>query len=286
MRTTTVKDLGANLPIGVQRENALIKPFTLRPHTAQTDRLLNIWREANKGQHIGWEVCKYLSLIVLSIGDEAFPLDANGDSPIESVTRFHSMNFGDVMYLWLYARIMAVEEKCEVPYACPRCGLVSKAIADLWTTEVLVIDSVKETQTWAGLKKGFTLKSGKKSGDICLRPAPFSAFLLPGTSAQSTDSIGYAQIKECIVKVKGTEEHHMLADDELDTLPKMDWLRLDRIAGRVSGGPKMRTAIRCDGSIEEAGKDPVPCGNEMTHALDWSYDSFFDSSVPLESLTN
>lgn len=284
MRTTTIKEQGAKLPLGILKGGKLVKDFVLRPHNAKVDRLLNIWREANKGQHIAWEVCKYLSLVVASIGDEALPLDASGDTAVESVNRFMELNFGDVMYLWMYARIMAVEELCEIGYKCPRCLISSKLTIDLWGTEVVAIDDPKEMERWLTLKVGFTLAAGKKSKEVCVRPAPFSSLLVEGATAGSTDSIGYAQLRECIVRLKGVDGQHILTDEEIDTLPKMDWLRLDRNAGKTTGGPKMRTPFMCEGTIEEDGKEPKPCGNAMAHALDWSYDSFFDSSVPLGRL--
>ena len=157
MQTTTIKEQGMRLPIGLPDGGKLVKDFTLRTHNAKVDRLLNIWREANKGQHIGWEVAKYLSLTVASIGGEGLALDARGDSTAEDVNRFLQLCFGDVMYLWIYARIAAVEEMCEVPYACPKCGTRAKATVDLWGTEVLAIDSVKEMEAWLELKGGIQL---------------------------------------------------------------------------------------------------------------------------------
>lgn len=290
MRITTLKEQGQKLPIGMVGGDSgrqLLKDFTLREHNAKTDRLLNIWREANKGQHIAWEVCKYLSLIVESIGGESVTLDAKGDSTPETTARFMQLYFGDAMYLWMFSRIAAVEEKCEIPYMCPRCAFKGKAIVDLWGTEVLVIDTVKELEKWVELKKGIKLTTGKRAMSVCVTPAPLTALMFSGATAESTDSLGYGQLRECISKVKGVEGRYNLKDEELDTISKMDWLRLDRIAGKVTGGPKMRTPIDCEGSLDpDEGEDnePQPCGNTISRALDWSYDAFFDSSVPLASL--
>lgn len=285
MKTTTIRKHGQKLPLGFLVSGELNRDFRLRPHTAATDRMINIWREANVGTHVSMLVAKYLSLVIESAGGESYPLNPDGNSSEETVVRFLDWTFGDVMYAYLYARIIAVEEWMEVGFGCPTCGNIRTTEVDLWDTEVDVIESAEELQAWITLKNGMRLDNGKTCRKLLLRSVPYRALTLPGGSQEGTDSMGYNQLRESVIQVDGADTpSYSPTDGELDRITKLDMLRLDRQAGKVAAGPKLRTHAVCQHMVNKDTGALVECGTKILNALDWRYDSFFDSSVPQERL--
>lgn len=281
MRITTAKDLGTALPIGVVQGKELVKEFTLRPYKSRVDRLMNLWREANEGRHVGYEVAKLVALLVENVGKRAYALTEAGDTTPEQDLRVLDWWFGDVMYVYLRIRIQAVGARMSVPYACPHafqgrpCGHRAEAKADLEEVEVRVIESVAELKAWVKLIDGFSLSDEPKIrvSKLRLQPIPFRAFTLPGGSVEGAEAIGYNQIREAVCEVAGAGPEYILTDADLDEVSKRDQLAINRQAGQVTAGPLLRTTITCP-----------RCSAEIVAALDWSYNNFFDHSVPLSEL--
>ncbi len=278
MHTKTVGELGSTLPIGFYSEQSkqLVKSFSLRPYKSKVDRMMNIWREANEGKHIAWLVTKFMSLIVEEYGGNHFSLDEKGDSADEFMTKILDWHFSDVLYMYLWARIQVCNEMT-VSYGCPNtdCTLqTAEARIDLKTVEVSVVDTLEECRFWVKLRDGFRLANGKRCTKIELQPVPFRTVLLQGgTQGNVDDSLGYNQLREAIVSVDGGGDRYILTDDELDEMTKIDQLILNSSAGKLTAGPKMRTTIQCD-----------KCNNPIERALDWRFDHFFDSSIPVSHL--
>lgn len=275
MITTTVKELGMQLPVGVLKDGKLEKAFSLRPYKSKVDRYLNIYREANEGRTMAHLAAKFLSLIVESAGGVAYPLAQSGDSTVDSEGKIYSWYFADVLYAYLYSRIVNVSELIEVPYRCPRCGTKGIAKADLWTTEVKVIEKVEELSTWVDLNDGFKLENGKTCKRIKLHPVKYQAMFAAGSGNSGVGGLSYAQLRESIAAVDETPPGYTIKDSEIDDIGKMDMLRIDRQAAIVSAGPDMRTSIDCP---------KADCGVQIKDALNWAFDPFFDSSVPLVAL--
>lgn len=278
MINQTVKELGSKLPIGFYSEQSkqLVKTFTLRPYKSKVDRMMNIWREANQGRHVAWLVSKFLSLVVEEYGGQHFSLDDKGDSAEEFMTRILDWPFSDVLYMYLWARVQVCSEM-SVSYGCPNvdCSLKhAEATIDLTSVEVSVIEDIKECKFWVPLRDGFRLANNKLCKKIELKPVPFRTILLAGgTQGQVEDSLGYNQLREAVSNVEGGGERYILTDEELDEMSKMDQLLLNAHAGKLTAGPKMRTTINCD-----------KCQQPIERALDWRFDHFFDSSIPVSHL--
>jgi hypothetical protein len=280
MRTTTLGELGPKLPIGFVKGKTLNKDFTLRPYKSWVDRVLNVWREANEGRSMAALAAKFLSLLVSTAGGEEYTLTAEKDSTAEQELRVYRWYWADVMYAYLFARVKTVGSIIEVPYACPnrfavgaaRCDAAGLNRADLNSTEVQVVEDVAELKHWIELRDGFPLRDGKTAKELCLQPVRFTAQALPGSSVQDINAIGYNHLREAIAEIKGVGEYSM-TNSEIDEISKVDALILDRAASKVTAGADMRTHLECP-----------KCGCKIINALNWSLDSFFDSSVPLEAL--
>lgn len=277
MRATTLGELGASLPIGVVDGKVLKKDFTLRPYKSWVDRTLGLWREANQGKHIALLVAKYMSLVVESAGGVTYPLTTERDSLPAQEFAFHGWWYADVMYAYLYSRVQTVGSKIAVPYSCPmrtasgpaRCDAAGIKIADLNSIEVDVAESPSELEVWVDLTRGFQLRKGQTCKKLKLRPIKFRAQMLAGSGAVGVDSVGYNHFRDAVCAVDCIEGEYVLIDQEIDEIEKIDTLRVDRQANKVAAGASLRTHLDCP-----------KCGAKIVNALDWDFDSFFDSSVP------
>lgn len=278
MKHTTVKELGAELPIGFvsEKSNQLVKSFSLRPYKSKVDRQMNIWREANQGKPGAWLIVKFLSLLVEEAGGNYFRLDDKGDSSPELMAKILDWNFSDVIYMHMWARIQVCAQMA-VAYGCPNidCSLKSaETIIDLTSIEVSCAEKVEECKFWVDFRDGFKLPNRKICRKIELRSIPFRAVLLPGGGQGSVDdSLGYNQMREAVSAVDGADDGYILTDEDLDELSKWDQMLINAKAGKVTAGLKMRTTLICD-----------KCKQPIVRALDWSFDHFFDSSIPVKLL--
>jgi len=282
MYTTTIKELGPKLPIGRIQGNTLLKDFSLRPYKSRIDRFMNIWREQNEGQHQALLSAKFLSLVVESFAGEALPLIAEGkekgNSTPEVMLKVLDWYWADAMYVYLYSRITTLSEFIEVPFACPmsKCGFKGMLKPNLLTTEVVVMESPEELFHWVKMRRGFKVNQNKHHvQELKLQPVKFKTLLAPGAVMEGVESLGYNQFRDSIAELKGVDRNYVITDEEIDEIERIDTLMVDRQAGKVSAGPKLRTTLECP-------KDK--CGGRIINALDWSFDSFFDSSVPLGEL--
>jgi hypothetical protein len=276
MQTTTVGELGPKLPIGFLKDGVLDKEFDVRPYIARIDRHLNLWREANEGKHIGYLVAKFVSMITSKVQGTAWVLTPDGDSSLELEYQVHEWWNADVMYIYFWSRIAALGEKCEVPYAClsTKCGDTGFLTTDLKSTEVVTLDNVKELENVIALTDGFTLRDKKtKVRSLRVQPIKFRAITLPGTGTEGAEGMGYNHLREAVVGVGELREHYALADDEIDQISKKDMLLINVKAGKVNAGLKLKTTVNCP-----------KCDRPIVDALDWSFETFFGSSVPLGDL--
>lgn len=277
MRTTTIQELGSKLPIGEVADGVLQKEFTLRPYKGRVDRHLAVWREANEGKNMAHLAAKYLSLIVAAAGRSAFDLTADGNSTADQEYKIGDWYFADAMYAYVYSRIVNISEWIEIPFMCPKCKTQGMMKADLRTTEVRVLESPAELVVMVDLQDGFKLAStGKLARRLKLNPVRFRAMLLPGQAQAEVGSLTYTQLRESIVEVDGAPVGTVLTDTELDELTKRDLLRIDRQTTIVAAGVDLRTTVTCP---KEA------CGFKVRDAMNWAFDPFFDTSVPLSALT-
>lgn len=281
MKKTTIKELGSNLPIGILDKGKLKKEFVLRPYKSKVDRILNIWREVNEGKPLGYLTAKYISLVVDRVADIGFTLDATGNSGADQELKIHNWYFADVLYALIYSRITSISNIIEVAWSCPmrnaegaaKCNGQGIAKADLWSTEVNVIEDVKELEHWLKLKKGFKLRDGGLCRKVKMKPVTFQSQLSIGAASVGINSVGYHHFMDAIIGVDCLEGDYILTMGEIDEIEKIDALTIDRQAGKIAAGADLRTHLECS-----------KCGAKIVNALNWSFDHFFDYSIPSEVL--
>lgn len=281
MKTVTLKELGPQLPIGIlDDKKKLHKGFQLRPYKARVDRIMSTWRETNDSyQQL---VPKFVSLLVTRAGPESYSLTKDGDTTPEDVARIHGWYLADVIYAYLWARVQ-LTEKIMLPYSCPlpACGSAGALEADLSSVEVVVIETAGELMQWVDLRDGIKLQHGPGAGKTCrrlkLKPPTYRALLLPGQGMVSVGELSPSILREMVV---GTDvvrnQQHLLTDEEIDDISKVDMLLLDKASESIAAGVKLHTELNCP-----------QCG-ALSPVSDtvWLFDYFFGSSVPTSALMN
>jgi hypothetical protein len=91
------------------------------------------------------------------------------------------------------------------------------------------------------------------------------------------NSIGYHHFREAVDQVETNASgegkkrfDYVLTNEEIDEIEKIDVLVIDRQADKIAAGPDLRTHLECP-----------KCGIKILNALNWSFDHFFDLSVPM-----
>lgn len=279
MRVTTLGELGPKLPIGFQKNKDLIKDFDLRPYKTKVDRHLGLWKEANEdtytpGQLMACHVAKFVSLICNSAGGMALPISDDGDSLPASELKVHNWYFADVMYLYLFARIQALGKMLAYPVACPNtaCDFVSESAKfDLTTIDVRVAESADELHDWHTLQDPFPLKNGNTCKSVKIEPVRWSTMALPGMLDGTMSNITMRSLQAAICAVNGEEAEYRLRDSEMDELSRFDRVTINRRAGSIAAGVDLETELECP-----------KCKTKIKNPLNWTFDYFFDMSLPLE----
>jgi len=280
MRETTIAELGPNFPIGFPDDNGkLIKPFTLRPYKARIDRHLGHWREANEGRSITYLVAKLMSMVVSQAGPHQLPLDKDGDSTAEGELGVSQWFFSDVMYAYVWARIKSLDPFLWLPVKCPVCPFSAPRVKfDLRTCTVFVAESLEDMRREVTLRDGFPLRGGKETVKaVTLQPVKWAALYDDGAIGTAITSSSYVQLQSAIRAINGSDNPYTPLVEELDEASRVDMLLMDRGSNIVSAGLDLETSITCPGVKDEE------CGFDITEKLDWSFDSFFDSSFQLEN---
>lgn len=281
MYTTTLGELGPQLPIGSIQGGELVKGFELRPFKSRIDRHLGQWKEANgerygTGQLLACQVAKLLSLIVAKYGNDALSIGDDGNSTAAGELAVHKWYFSDVMYLYLFARVHSLGNEMEHPVACPanRCGFkTDAAIFDLNTIDVRVADSTDDLYCWVKLRRPYVLRDGKtKLNQVKLEPVRWATMAKPGVLGGSMAQVAVVTLQDSICAINGNDNEYRMTPDEIDEMQKVDRVVINRQANKVAAGVDLETTIECP-----------KCGMQIANPLDWTYDYFFDASLPLET---
>jgi len=279
MIVTTVKERGLRLPVGKVVDGHLVQTFTLRPYKSWVDRAMGNWRQANQGRELPYLVAKYLSLVVAEACGRAFSLTDDRDSLPEVELGILEWPMVDVFYAYLMSRISAVTSLVAIPFTCPQCRTEhSNVTYDLSNMRVECADEIKDIRCVVPLRDGFRLADGTQATSVTLSPAPWRVMLIPGVLGGGLGTIEYQHLRETIVEVNG--ESRMLLESELDDMGKLDRVLIDRKAGGLVSGPSLQTVAECTGER----KDGTPCRYVHSRTLVWTFDDFFESSVPEEVL--
>lgn len=283
MIKTTLKENGPRLPIGIVVDGKVEKTFNFRTFKAKIERHLGNWKEGAKdthspGQLIAMQVPKLLSLLVTRIGSSEIQVDNSGDSLPQSELIFYQAYFADIMYMYLYLRSQTLGTRVRCPVSCDsgKCSYSGMAEFDLSETSVNIAEDLKEVYQWVTLQRPFKLRDQKTlCSKVKVGPVTWSTMTKPGIIGGSIGTIELATLQDAICAVNGSDTPYHFTDEDIDEMEKIDRVRIDRIAAKSHVGVDLNVTISCP-----------KCRAPIVNPLNWEYENFFGSSLPLETLTS
>lgn len=262
MKTTTLGELGWNMPIGVlDAKGHLQKSFKLKPFRMKEEKKLGELREKG-GMHLGRYVSQVLAVMVEEVGGEKLePL-----SMPQRILKFGGMFMADVLYIYVALRLDALGEDMKIRIPCPKCRETFDFIADLRTLDVGTIEEPAEAVHEVTLKHGFPYQGATRK-QVTLNPVQWQVF-----ESKSTRDIGALQaavIQNSIVGVDGVEpaKFSPIPESSLDEITKRDIETISKALDDRTPGPQMIVTAEC-----------TRCASKWTAPIDWGYDNFFHHS--------
>ena len=284
MKTTTIKENGYKLPIGVlstdgDRKGKLIRDFSLRPYKSSIDRNISDWMEANESKYptrsvfIAARVAKFISLICSQFGDKAWALDKDKNSTPEQELAVYGMYYADVFYVYYMARIAALGPQYEFPYVCPdkkcKANEGSTIIFDLSTTDVDILEDNDPLEKWVTLSHPFKNRDGRLVKKLKIAPARWGLTSRPDFYGATTVGVSVSILRECVRQIDSQEGNYELIDDEIDEIHHMDIINIDRHTKTLAPGLDLQTKVTCI------------CGQIILNPVNWTPDFFLASSLPI-----
>lgn len=283
MYTSTVKDLGSKLPVGIMHNGKLQRELELVPIKAKVDRVMAEWKEREAesklpGQVIAGAVPKLLSLVVRRVGEKTYPAVEDASTELE----FHKWYYADALYAYVQARIQNLGPDVVGPVVCPhgrmgKCGFQSpSAVFDLSSADVVVADNLEELSRWVDLQQPFILSDGKTTvRSLKISPLLWSTLERPGVIGGPESVIDLATFQDIVAGINGKDEVVSLTEQDLDEMGQLDFKRINYIANEMLPGVDLRVTMICP-----------DCGSPIVNPLQWDYDYFFGRSIPAVLLSS
>lgn len=261
LRTVTLAELGAALPIGLVGDGKkLNKQFQLRPFRMKEEKLISEKR-ASSGV-LGRFVSNVLGVLCESFhGDK---LAEMGDA--EKMLMFSQAWLPDVLYTYVMLRVQALGPVLRVFPTCGGCRKGFSFTADLNTLEVRVVDKAEDIDRRVELQDGIPFRGAVRK---LIRTQPPLWHSLEVKSASDVAATRIAMVRSAVVGVEGLSDTEMtpLTDRDMEEMTKRDFEMLTKHIEENTPGPIMRVEAKCPN-----------CGFSGHSVIDWGYDSFFSHS--------
>jgi len=266
---TTIGEYGQQLPIGFRESGSYNRHFALRAFRFAEEEVIGEIRAKAKGITLGRLVAEILGVLIKEVG----PYDFGSMKTLDKVSILNGMHYGDVMYMYLWARLEAIGP--EVPFVldCPLCRTRNRGVGDMNDLDVTVLDEEagEEELRVIGheLKHGMTIR-GEARHRISIGPMRWAALdtrRLSGSSVLNDAVREITVIRSSIDGAEGVEGSLVLSDTEIRTISKYDKEQLHAVINDKMAGPILIIEHVCEG-----------CGETLYQVMDWTYDSFFRSS--------
>lgn len=262
IKTTTIKELGPNLPLGIQTaDGSLSKYFSVKKWRMKEERELGGINsdDASIAQHAS----KVLSHMICEIGGKTF----EDMKPEERALQISQMQMPDVFYAYIWLRISAVGEELKLNLQCPKKHKFTFT-ADLETTEVRTCSTFEDALWDYELKNPFEIR-GKEATGFQFGPPRWNVLESMSNATRSTGAAKSGIILGSIhgVNYNGTVEPTALAEHELDDMTKRDIERIANLLDENAIGPEMVIEAKCS-----------TCGTKLVVPIDWGYNNFFSIS--------
>ncbi len=259
---TTLKELGAKLPLGMQSATGYAKDIVLRPWTMVQEKELGKLRAENEGDSMG----QFVSMILATLCTQLAHHNLDAMKFTERRAVISQMWMGDVFYVYMWLRLQNLGTILPLELRCPNCNRKFNFNADMETTEVVGAETVEVASWEQKLEHPIVIRSKKIEG-FKMGPPRWSAMEAIGDVGADSGSAKSGMIAGSICGVMGTDDALIVSEAELNSLVKIDIERLTQSIEDHDLGPNMSVDAKC-----------TRCKREAKHPMNWGYDSFFGVS--------
>lgn len=271
-----VSELGYNFPIGIQKNDQLLKEFDFKHFPTSLEKQLGLYRKANQ-LYDTQVVTKFLSLIFNNIGGESVDfVSAEGrEQEGKGLFKVGQLFMADVFYAYCLARIRFLGELYSFGYNCPRCRHSGPVKADLTTMDVFCIDDPTKLIKKVDLFHGFKSPDGKQTiKEVEVFPQKWNDMETTEFAECGEDDILLKLyfLSKCVKYTGKSEKKEYtigLNDSQIEALSKIDRERIANAITSINLGPSLQLDMKCP-----------KCAIEFKFTVDWRYDSFFSIFSP------
>ena len=260
--TTTVAELGYELPIGVGDESAFDRSFAFGNWTAKEEKEIGKIRADNKNKGVGWFVCEVLAFFL-----REWPYDTGwaGKTQVQRHAVLSRSYAADVYHAWTMLRVENLGPDYPMGITCPNCDHEF-----VYTIDLNSLDVVKRAggdvslRRPVQLRKGITLKE-KTRKLVTIEPPRWFCYEGMGELGGNTGAVKIRLVAGSVVAVEGIDADMHLPEHVIETLNKWDLeLLIDEISAENQPGPNFQLDLRCP-----------RCRMQMRETVQWIYDVFF-----------
>ena len=264
-KLTTLGKLGAQLPIGIEVSEKLLKDFHHGPWRFKEEKALGAWRDQNKGGTLGGFVTHMMASLMTGIGPHTFGDDM---TMVNRELLVNQLWLSDVMYMYVYLRKAALGKHMESVLPCPHCKMKNKRVLDLDGLDVATIDDPSKCYQVVELEDGVVIFNELRTS-VTVRPPTWLIMMNPAMFTDNPALRTQLMIENCVCGAEGIESHNPIAilEPDLEEMSKRD---VERLTGAIESTPGPRMVIELE--------DCSRCHQDSLQMVDWAYDSFFTNA--------
>ena len=264
LRWPTLGECGKNLPIGIEENGKLIKPFDLKPLDWKLEKQIgDEWKGRRDQITVSDYVGTILSYTVTTIGD----MDLQKHKFPKRLLIFNQMYSADVFYIYAYLRLISLGSELKVKDTpCPSCGHKFLFVADLTSIEVVTATDPSKLIKKVTLRDGFEL-AGERRFEIRIKPTRWNMMGNQFGDADTDAQMFAVMLMNALDGVEGLPEGATITQREIEQFSKYDMAIIDEEMDEVLCGPRWEIEGKCP-----------QCHADFFHLINWGYESFFSIS--------
>ena len=267
---TDLRTLGPRLPIPPTDSDG--KPlsdvtFTFNEWDMETEEhLAELKRKAN---HIGHFTSQMLGVLLADFCGSDFQKLTKE----EKILKLSQLDFSNVMYMYIYLRYDELGEEIKFDITCPVCRrMIRDFVADLGDLQINAKDPKQHAYDFLyELKRPIIIPEQGTITKLKFRGSKWEAMEKADVeTSQNAGKMKKVMFKSSLIGAEGEDgplKGFVDLEFILKRMKKIDFEMAMRDVVENNAGPAMLVKGKCP-----------HCTSEWFRALDWTYDSFFDSS--------